>query len=545
MKSSVPRNILAAGVSMFIVALLTGCFETRQEFTINPDGSGKVVHECRFQNIDLTQSDASPEDALKEAIAKVISGAKGVDAWRDVSYKRLDDGRLFFKGTAYFKDLSKLSLPNQTSIDFKWGRNVDDAILTLRTNKTESRDGLSIERKPVDLSKLNPGERAAKLKEERAKFQQMKPMLLGFIGTMKQEVVMHLPGRLVESSNLKSNADGGVRIEYSGAQMLAAMEKLIENDAWFARQIGSLGLQERPALDEDLNELVFGTKAPVRAIVRGGKPLFDYQAELTTATIEFAKIQKGLGTAGAAIAPPAQGGTLTSVKIVGVRLVTQADKKREIRPFNSDAGYSVSLLCELPGSVLSVTDQSALDTAVADDGSSLLPKSDWAKRLHFPRLTTDKAGVVFDVELLPPPPQVKGIKELSGHLQYRVGGGTKEIDLGFDELKPQSAGSQLGARIDSIKDGWKKDGSQELELKLKMDPAALKSIQLVIGDTKIELNRRGYSSSGTSYSGTYESKTAFPPKCRLVAEVYDDLKTFDSPFKLENFSLLGTPLSHQ
>src|SRR5438445_786747 len=135
-------KILTAAACLSAALLLSGCFETKEEFTLNPDGSGKVVHESSFQNMNLSGDNEATEESLKEAIAKVIEGAKGVDAWRDVSYKRLDDGRLYFKGTAYFKKLSDLNIPNQTQLQFDWKTGAGgDGVLTLCTNKGGDHEG--------------------------------------------------------------------------------------------------------------------------------------------------------------------------------------------------------------------------------------------------------------------------------------------------------------------------------------------------------------------------------------------------------------------
>ena len=139
------------------MTLLTGCFETKDEFTLNPDGSGKVIHECTFQQVNLGGDNEATEDSLKEAIGKVITEAKGVEAWRDVTYKRLDDGRLFFKGTAYFTNLNTLDIPNQTMLEFDWRKSGGGAVLTLRTNKSEKKEGFKVEKKPVDWAKLTAG----------------------------------------------------------------------------------------------------------------------------------------------------------------------------------------------------------------------------------------------------------------------------------------------------------------------------------------------------------------------------------------------------
>ena len=165
--------------------------------------------------------------------------------------------------------------------------------------------------------------------------------------------------------------------------------------------------------------------------------------------------------------------------------------------------------------------------------------SEWKRRFSSPNLSNDKAAVLFDVELKVPGVGVKGLKELSGHLQYNVASSTKEIDLGFTELTAMAKGTELGAQIESIF-----DNSIQMTLKLRIDKSALKAVFLVTGDDKTELKQNGYGGGGNSYTFTYQSKTAIPAKARLVAEIYDSLQTFDVPFKLENISLLGTPLGN-
>jgi len=292
--------------------------------------------------------------------------------------------------------------------------------------------------------------------------------------------------------------------------------------------------------------LIFGQKAPVRATVDAGRsPLFHYAVEVAAAQKEYAKLQKDLGVipgvsaATLPAAPPAQGGALKSLRVAGVRLVTEADEKRSLRPFNYNAGYSVVLLAEFPGSVLAVTDETALEKATADDGSSLLPDSQWNRKAHFPGLASDKTAATLEFELKVPGPGVKGLKELSGRLCYSVAGGTKEVDLGFTELKPGATGTQLGARIESLKEGWQKDGSQVMGLKLNINPNGLKSLSLVADGNKTSLRQNGYGGGMNSYTFNYEYKQAFPVNGRLVAEVYDKLQTFEAPFKLENLTLLG------
>jgi len=521
------------------LGLLTGCFETKQEFTLNPDGSGKVVHESSFQNITLSGGNTNAEKQLKAAVTEVITRTKGVDAWRDVSFKLLDDGRIHFKGTAYFKDLSALDFPNQTMLDFNWEKSADGTgVLTLRNKKDGDKPG----KKPADWGKLSDEERAQKIKEERAKFQQMKPMMAGIVGAMKHEVVLHLPGQPGETSTFTKDPAGALHLHFDGARLLTAMEALMNDDAWLAKNAGSLGGEGPPAIDERISALMFGGTGPVRATVKGlAGAAFDYDAEVAAAREEFAALQQQLGTGPVTVAAPAQGGALKSLKVVGVQLVSATDEQLELRPFNSEAGYTISLLAELPGSVLSMTDECGVDTAIADDGSDLLPESDFRRQIHFPKLSADKAAVLLEVQLNSPGAGVKGIREVSGHLQYKVAGPTKELTLGFPKLAAGAKTKELAAEIKSL--GAKsEDGSQSIEVELEIDPDALKGLYVVTGKTRTELHQRGYGGGSGIYTYTYEAETGFPAKSRIVAEIYDQQQVFDVSFKLENITLLGEPL---
>ena len=555
MNSIAKKITLSAGLGLLL--LTGGCFDTKEDFTLNPDGSGKVVHECTFQamNFNAGNENEDPGKALTNAVRQVLEQAHGVEAWRDVTFKTLDDGRIYFRGTAYFKDLSKLDIPNQTMLKFDWKKSADGGdLLTLRTNEETQAGGVKMTlKKPAKSAKiLTPEEQAKKIKLERGQFQQAMPMLSGIMGNMKHAVMFHLPGKVVSSANFTNDAAGNLAITFDGAKMLAVMQKLVNDDAW-CQSHGGTGfddMQQKPALDADMNQFVFGEKAPVSATVAvATKPLFDYAAEVAAAQAEYAQTKKALRVGSSSsssddaeevTAAPATGG-MKSVKVAGVRLVTGADNTRDLRPLNYFQNeYTVSLLVEFPGAVQSVTDATVLEVATADDGTSLLPDSDWDRKAHFPNLAKDKTAATMEFRLTLPGSGVKGLKELSGKVQYRVAGGTKEIDLGLDGLKEGATGTNLDAEIKSIKAGWQKNGSQEMSLHLKTNPDGLKSVSLVADGTKTVLSQRGYGGGNGAYDFNYECKTNFPANGRIVVEVFDKVQTFEASFKLENLTLLGT-----
>jgi hypothetical protein len=562
------RKVLPLATSLCLLLLTSGCFDTKEDYTINPDGSGKVVHECSFQSLDLSGQNPEADEALRNAVREVLDKSEGVEAWRDVRFKTLDDGRLFFRGTAYFKDLSKLVIQNQQMLKFGWKRTADGGgNLDLRTNDSEPvashnlpEGGTVSITSPAKQSRtstnaLSPEELAKKIKQDRVQFQQAKPMLAGFLGTMKQTAVFHLPGKVASSSNFAKDASGALTLTFDGAKFLEVMEKLVNDDEWCRKHAGTgfEDAQSAPSMDDEMCQMIFGEKAPVRAVVAAGQtPLFDYAAEAAAARKDYAKVQKELkiggnasGLAGAA-ASPSQGGALKTVRVAGVRLITESDMKSNLRPFNYDTGYTLAVRVEFSGSVLSVGDGTAVETALADDGSSLLPDKEFDRQISFPQLSTDKTAAMLEVKLKTPGSGVKGLKELSGRVGYNViTGEAKEVDLGFDELKAGAVGTELSAKIMSIQDGWKKDGSKMINVQFNASPDAIKSLSLLVDGAKEPLQKSMTSFGGKSCTLGYQYKQAFPPKARLVAEVYDKLQTFEAPFKLENLTLLGASVNGQ
>ncbi len=511
-------------------AFLVSCFDTEQEFTLNPDGTGKMVLNTVFPNIRMDGEAALSEEALQSAVASFLKQAEGVEAWKDVSYKWEDDGRIRFKGTAYFTDISGLKLNNIGTMTFDWKAADGKGILSMKFKD----DGDKA--KPVKVS-ADPVQRAKEMKAERAKFQQSKPMLVGFLSGMKQTVVFNLPGKAGKTVNFTPSANGKIGITMTGEKMLSTMDKLVNDDAWLGKN--GFDPQKGPADKDAMNEGLFGKAGPVTAERTEVKvALFNYAVELATAAKDFAKLQEKFTTQ---IGPAAKGDAFKSLEVVGARFVSEVDKKLELRAFNQEAGYTLSVLGKFSGSVLDVTDESKVLKAVADDGSDLLPDSDFKKRLSFPQLSEDKSAVLFEIELVTPGKAVKSIREVSGTIQYTVSSGTKEVELGFGALKAGEKGKELGAEITEIKDGWEKGESKEIEIKLKIKPEGIKEMVLMDGAKRIVMDKRGSSSFGDGPTTfTFSAEKGIPEGGKLVVVIHDGVKTFDIPFKLENLSLLGS-----
>jgi len=542
---SLPAKLRLASC-LSVALLLTGCFDTKEEFTLNPDGSGKVVHESTFQDIISADSDTNDQqESLRQTIKNVLTESEGVEAWRDVTYKRLDEDRTFFRATAYFKDLSKLKIYNQTELFFLWRSSADGKLLlNLRAKEDHSNQKLTPPKEPALTETLSPEEQAKKLKEVRADYRKARFMMAEVLGPNTQETLFHLPGTVSQTSNFQTESSGALKLEFDGVNFIHALDKLASNDAWMLKNASAFfqsSIDEDLSLNDDsLNEVLFGSNAPVQAVVTGPfAPLFDYAAEVAAAKKDFANTAEVLGIRPAFFAPPAQGEPLKNLTVAGVQFVNETERKH-LRAFRSwHAGYTLAVAAEFSGSVLDHTVEGEVETAIAEDGSSLLPEKDSDRKIRSTELSNDRTAVMFEVPLKLPPKGVSGFKEISGQLQYKVADGVKEVDLGITELEKGAKGTMLGARIASIGEVSKNGGAQELELELNVPDDQIKSVALVADGEKTELDRDASFSFPDSCTLNLTSEHAYPAKGLLFVEMYDNLRTYKAPFKLQNISLLG------
>ncbi len=97
---------------LFIVPalFLAACIDVDETYTLNPDGSGKVSFTLVYKPMNPFEKEKDPARQLKKAVQEEMDKAQGVDAWKDISYERLEDGRFKIQATAYFKDLTQLKL---------------------------------------------------------------------------------------------------------------------------------------------------------------------------------------------------------------------------------------------------------------------------------------------------------------------------------------------------------------------------------------------------------------------------------------------------
>lgn len=186
---------------------LAGCFESKQDYTINPDGSGKVTLDVLFDPsaVSMGSSQNNPQKEMEAAVRKIIKDAKGVDVWKDVTYKRMPDGRVNFKGTAYFPDLSKVDIQNYGT-SFSLAKEGTTVTLLMKEEK-EGKQGAA--KKPAAPSTPpTEAEVDAEIQKAKGEWERSKPMMAAMLSGLKKEATLRLPGKMIEVNNFTKLGPG-------------------------------------------------------------------------------------------------------------------------------------------------------------------------------------------------------------------------------------------------------------------------------------------------------------------------------------------------
>jgi hypothetical protein len=299
----------AATVASLVAVLAGGCGEGTWTWTLNPDGSGKVELDARLQpQIDFLGggkgSEDDPDEKARSVARNILAKSEGVAAWRDVSSAIAEDGRVAFKGTAYFADLGAVEITGDASPASALKPSLsqrDDGLLELGVQSDNGGEGPAGDNEQPGgegpATEQTAAERALAVKRGKVAYQTAKPIMTAFLSTMRMEMIVRPPGEVVEASGFTKLEDGRLRLVFDGPRLLREMDEYVKNDAARLAELlsGTRGLDEAETLVR-LNELVFGERGRVRAVVRAGaEPLFHYARELAEARLAHERILDEFG----------------------------------------------------------------------------------------------------------------------------------------------------------------------------------------------------------------------------------------------------------
>jgi len=293
------QSFIRAGAALTVAVFLSSCFEITNNVALNPDGSGKFVYKTTMpsmpMNLNFGGEDVeapNPADLAKTAAKELVKSSEGVDVWEKLEFKTTDDGKMTIFASGYFKDVTKLKLGDSDN-----GPSFTDGMTFTKTDDgnvvLEVKMDMDDKKKPGDADdeekpKLTDEEVMAKIKESRAQWGAAKGMMTGMLGTMKVDMNIKMPGKIISSTNFKKKGDDVAGLSFTGQSMVDMMDKVIMDDKLAKKVVSEggdlMGGDGPPPLEGDaMNELIFGEKAPIKVVSEAGEPSFDYAEHVAKA----------------------------------------------------------------------------------------------------------------------------------------------------------------------------------------------------------------------------------------------------------------------
>jgi hypothetical protein len=529
--------------------VLTGCYEETNIYYVNPDGSGKVVHEvvAVAENLDLTggTSDPDPQSLLNKTARKILQESRGIDVWSDIETRVTDDGKLYFKGTGYFPNIRNVSFVGKDDPDINTHLEITltpDGLLTLAMREDAGEKETS---DPVDFT---PEQLQQKLQQQRIKYTQMKPVMIQLLDSLKKQDTFHYAGTLIQSVNFQT-AENSVTVALEGRKLLAYMDALMADDAAMLELIRQGKNMEEGFNNPDMYAFFWGQPELPIAEIQLTRPVFDYAQEVAAAKSEYDNMITELDLTAssqftvASAQAPSPGAELHNLRIAGVSYYYD-NHTLDNFSFGKSPGCELSVVSQLPQVGLQVKD-GTLTKATTLGGQSVLPKHAHNRSLSPINVADDGLSVSFDIELELPAENETGFEEIAGTIICFKSGSEKIVDLGVMELKEGSRNEAENISIGSAGVFW--SNQSKVEFKINMPEHVFKDIRLFTEDGR-QIETRLYS-SGTSngmliHQGI-STEEPLPEKARVEFILYDNIQEYEIPFSLKNISLLGKPLNQQ
>jgi len=436
------RTLLAVMLAL-VMSSFAGCVEEELEYTLNPDGSGKVS----FRRIS---SGSSPDREL----SSLVKEAKGVEGWNDLSAEVLDDGRGIIAGTAYFSDVSRLRLQKGSDKGL-----FDNIVFTVEEDGS-LRLALG---DPVPLAEAQKMEGTppappsseeeikVQMKQKRLEYGAQRVFMEEMFKSLRLQGRFILPGTISSTSVFEKESERQALFVLKGAEIMQANDELMADDALLREAI--LGGED--AMENPLKQkIIGGNKTPEVVVSAPLEPLFDYGAEVAgardgaSALAAFEEKKEkaeaaGGGSGGVSEASPIEvqnvsatatwktnyssgsDGKTVERKLIDMKVTLEGDEaaasfmvgKLKITTLKADTGVYLN------------TPESSLRHK--DLFGSLIP----VKRTgHFANSPEGGVGLAFELD--PDGQQVGILEELSGTVVLRASNSSREILVPLAGVEP-------------------------------------------------------------------------------------------------------------
>lgn len=296
------KTAIVCGAVVLAGTLFYGCgVQSKTKYIVNPDLSAKCILEER-EGLDIAMitsyygggatgtdifSSMGGKDTTMPSVHDILLGFaskilanKGVEAWKDISFGMIGRDTVYFKGTAYFKNISVAGFSAVDSDIHIYINDKGQTVIEMKQGKKDT--GLS--------SSANIYKNALK---GGAYYYTMHYYMAMLFKDFNISVAYQLPGKLVSCSNFTKTNDNTAELTFNGRKIIENLDTLMLNTEMMSKMYYS------PSGSSALSgsgSFLFGNDKPLQVIYEtGNKPQFDYDKEVAAAKKYYADFRKKSG----------------------------------------------------------------------------------------------------------------------------------------------------------------------------------------------------------------------------------------------------------
>jgi len=291
----------------FVVAitnvLFYGCgIQSKSNYIVNPDLTAKCVLEEK-EGLDIAVMTSyygqgasagadmfssmgakdtimpSVRDILLGFVSKILSN-KGVETWKDISFGMIGKDTVYFKGTAYFKDISVVGFSA-----------VDSDMHIYKNDKGQTVIEMKQSKKDTGLTSSSSAYK--NMFKGGAYYYMMHYYMAMLFKDFNLSIIYQLPGKIASSSNFTKINDNTAELAFNGRSIITSLDTLMLNTEMMSKMYSSPSGMS--ALSNS-SSFLFGDDKPVQIIYESGnKPQFDYAKEVAEAKKYYVDFRKKSG----------------------------------------------------------------------------------------------------------------------------------------------------------------------------------------------------------------------------------------------------------
>lgn len=300
--------------------LLTSCMsmQSKSVVLLNPDMTGKCTYNIEmgkdmagiltdpkstmFSDFggNAQQPDKKQGDVALALASKLLS-AGNVEAWKDVQFGYLAKDTVFFRGTAYFKNINQLNVSMFDSAITMYKNADGDMVLEVKRKKTEKDTAMQWVNHSYDSV-------TSTYFVNQYKNSGISDMMHYYMAAMVKgldiSTLYQLPGKIVSCSNFKRTGERSVSLSLTGNDVIRLLDSMSSGNGNMAGLydkympgMGGLG-GDQPSDDKDYEayKILYGEAKPIQVVFKSnGKKAFDYDKEVAEAKTYYAAFRKTSG----------------------------------------------------------------------------------------------------------------------------------------------------------------------------------------------------------------------------------------------------------